>query len=323
MKKIILLVLCILLVGCNAKEEDIINKLKEQLNVSSYYMKGNLTIINNEDSYSYDVEIAYEKENKFKVVLNNKINNHTQIILRNDEGVYVLTPSLNKSFKFQSDWPYNNSQIYLIQTVINDIINDSSSTIEKVNNEYIYTSSVNYANNSSLIKQKVYIDKDATITKVDVIDDKDNVLMTMEFTEIDMNHDFSEDYFNLESSLNVSSEVTNYKTTIDKIIFPLYLPDGTYLETKDVVDTETGQRAILTFGGAKPFMLVEETLNANSKIISMFGEPILVSDTIGALSESSLTWYSNGIEYYITASNMTQDELINIASSLGNIAVSK
>lgn len=323
MKKIILLVLCILLVGCKAKEEDIINKLKEQLNVSSYYMKGNLTIINNEDSFLYDVEIAYEKENKFKVVLNNKINNHTQIILRNDEGVYVLTPSLNKSFKFQSDWPYNNSQIYLIQTVINDIINDSSSTIEKVNNEYIYTSSVNYANNSSLIKQKVYIDKDATITKVDVIDDKDNVLMTMEFTEIDMNHDFSEDYFNLESSLNVSSEVTNYKTTIDKIIFPLYLPDGTYLETKDVVDTETGQRAILTFGGAKPFMLVEETLNANSKIISMFGEPILVSDTIGALSESSLTWYSNGIEYYITASNMTQDELINIASSLGNIAVSK
>ena len=323
MKKIILLVLCILLVGCKAKEEDIINKLKEQLNVSSYYMKGNLTIINNEDSFLYDVEIAYEKENKFKVVLNNKINNHTQIILRNDEGVYVLTPSLNKSFKFQSDWPYNNSQIYLIQTVINDIINDSSSTIEKVNNEYIYTSSVNYANNSSLIKQKVYMDKDATITKVDVIDDKDNVLMTMEFTEIDMNHDFSEDYFNLESSLNVSSEVTNYKTTIDKIIFPLYLPDGTYLETKDVVDTETGQRAILTFGGAKPFMLVEETLNANSKIISMFGEPILVSDTIGALSESSLTWYSNGIEYYITASNMTQDELINIASSLGNIAVSK
>ena len=323
MKKIILLVLCILLVGCNAKEEDIINKLKEQLNVSSYYMKGNLTIINNEDSYSYDVEIAYEKENNFKVVLNNKINNHTQIILRNDEGVYVLTPSLNKSFKFQSDWPYNNSQIYLIQTVINDIINDPSSTIEKVNNEYIYTSSVNYANNSSLIKQKVYIDKDGTITKVDVIDDKDNVLMTIEFTEIDMNHDFSEEYFKLESSLNVSSEVTNYKTTIDKIIFPLYLPDGTYLETKDVVDTETGQRAILTFGGAKPFMLVEETLNANSKIISMFGEPILVSDTIGALSESSLTWYSNGIEYYITASNMTQDELINIASSLGNIAVSK
>ena len=31
-----------------------------------------------------------------------------QIILKNDEGVYVLSPNLNKSFKFQSKRPYNN-----------------------------------------------------------------------------------------------------------------------------------------------------------------------------------------------------------------------
>ena len=28
----------------------------------------------------------------------------SQIILRNEEGVFVLTPALNKSFRFQSDW---------------------------------------------------------------------------------------------------------------------------------------------------------------------------------------------------------------------------
>ena len=91
------------------------------MNVESYYMKGNLSIISNEDNYLYDVEVSYEKENKFKVSLTNKVNNHTQIILRNDEGVFVLTPSLNKSFKFQSDWPYNNSQGYLLQSVIEDL----------------------------------------------------------------------------------------------------------------------------------------------------------------------------------------------------------
>ena len=56
---------------------------------------------------------AYLKKDKFRVGLTNKTNNHEQIILKNDDGVYVITPSLNKSFKFQSDWPYNNSQIYL------------------------------------------------------------------------------------------------------------------------------------------------------------------------------------------------------------------
>ena len=29
----------------------------------------------------------------------------------------MVTPSLNKSFKFQSDWPYNNSQVYLINSI--------------------------------------------------------------------------------------------------------------------------------------------------------------------------------------------------------------
>ena len=42
-----------------------------------------------------------------------------------DDGVYVLTPSLNKSFKFQSDWPYENSQIYLLNALIKDIEKDS------------------------------------------------------------------------------------------------------------------------------------------------------------------------------------------------------
>jgi len=41
--------------------------------------------------------------NSLRVSLKNKTNNHEQIILKNSDGVYVLTPSLNKSFKFQSD----------------------------------------------------------------------------------------------------------------------------------------------------------------------------------------------------------------------------
>ena len=60
-------------------------------------------------------------KDKFKVSLINNSTNHEQVILRNDDGVFVLTPSLNKSFKFQSDWPYNNSQIYLLGSIIDDL----------------------------------------------------------------------------------------------------------------------------------------------------------------------------------------------------------
>lgn len=56
-------------------------------------------------------------------------NNHEQIILRNKDGVYVVTPSLNKSFKFQSEWPYNNSQVYLLQSIVDDIKDDEGKKI--------------------------------------------------------------------------------------------------------------------------------------------------------------------------------------------------
>ena len=129
-------------------------------------------MINNEDTYLYDIDVSYEAEEKFRVSLKNKTNNHEQIILRNEEGVYVLTPSLNKSFKFQSEWPYNNSQSYLLQTLLKDITSDKD-RIFKVNDKgYVITTKVNYSNNKDLIKQNIYIDKNLNITEVHVLNDK-------------------------------------------------------------------------------------------------------------------------------------------------------
>lgn len=51
----------------------------------------------------------------------NKANEHKQIILRNNDGLYVITPSLNKSFKFESTWPDNSSQSYILSSLIKDI----------------------------------------------------------------------------------------------------------------------------------------------------------------------------------------------------------
>ena len=65
------------------------------------------------------------------------------------DGVYVLTPTLNKSFKFQSKWPYNNSQSYLLQSIINDMENDANLKMTKQDGNYVFTSEVNYKNNTS------------------------------------------------------------------------------------------------------------------------------------------------------------------------------
>ena len=60
-----------------------------------------MKIVNNEDTYDYDVKVSYSKDDNYKIELTNLLNNHEQVILRNDEGVYVDThKSCNKMLLF-------------------------------------------------------------------------------------------------------------------------------------------------------------------------------------------------------------------------------
>lgn len=302
--------------------KDLNKKIEE---TESYHLEGILEIVNNENSYLYDVDVSYLKENNFKVSLKNKTNNHEQIILRNSEGVYVLTPSLNKSFKFQSEWPYNNSQSYLLQNLINDIKNDNEYQFEKTEDGYVITTKVNYSNNKELQKQKIYINKDKDITLVEVLDDRDIVKIKMTINNIDYNVNYNADIFKLENNITVSKEIEeDMVSKIDDLIYPMYLPTNTYLASQDKVYKETGERVIMTFAGDYPFMLIQETINSNEDtIISVNGEPLQLYDTIGIIDDTSITWIDENIEYYLVSNTLDQEQLIEVANSLTTAAIEK
>ena len=171
MKKIFLaafiaIVLC--LTGCGTlKDKDIKNSfIKDVEGLKAYYMEGTLKLTNNDDTYEYNVEVNYKKGNKYKVSLKNKANDYEQIILKNDDGVYVITPSLNKSFKFQSDWPNNNSQSYLLDSVANDLKNDSAYKFTQKDKSYVFTTKTNYPNNPKYVKQHITLDKNGKLQDI-------------------------------------------------------------------------------------------------------------------------------------------------------------
>ena len=153
MKKVllsILLVLTLFLTGCMKKKDEsyVMNEFSKKIEkADSYYVEGHMELVNNEDIYEYDVKVSYKKGDFYKVDLTNVSNNHEQVILRNKDGVYVVTPSLNKSFKFQSDWPYNNSQAYLLTSLLDDLKNDETKIFEEAEDGYTFTMIVNYPNN--------------------------------------------------------------------------------------------------------------------------------------------------------------------------------
>ena len=107
---------------------------------------------------------------------------------------------------------------------------------------------------------------------------------------------------------------------LDGIIYPLYLPTNTHLKSSETVETSNGDRVILTFAGDKNFVIVEEVAKSASdfEIIPVFGDPLMLDKTIAALSSNSISWNSENISYYLVSSDLSTNELVSVAKSLGN-----
>ena len=327
MKKIFLSLLSILLLvctGCFNNNKNVVEQFKKDVeSLKSYKVNGVLEIINNENTYKYDVEATYKKNDMFKVDLKNQTNDHQQIILKNEEGVFVLTPSLNKSFKFQSDWPYNNSQSYLLQNILNDIENDDDKKIEEKDGMTIVTTKVNYSNNKKLVKQKIYFDDNFDLKKVEVYNSDDVVKIRMKFSNIDTKLKIDKECFDLDKNMN-TTKTTVADNTLESALYPMYMPDNTYLQNEEKVSTKSGERIILTFAGDNPFMLIEETVDINNNdILPVYGEIELLNDTIGYVSDGVASWISNGVEYYAVSETMDNSELLEIVNSISAIPVGK
>ena len=330
MKKLFCLLIGIfLLTGCGSSK-DTLKDFKDELSkYDTYKLVGKMSLVSNEDEYIYDVEVGVSNNEYYKVTLFNTINNHEQIILRNDDGVYVITPNLNKSFKFMSEWPNNSSQSYILGNLVSDIEKDEDAKIEKKKDTYEISSKVNYPNNKKLVKHKIVTDMDFNLKRVDVMDSEGNVIISVTVGDIDYNPKFNDDYFKLNEDSCVSACEEGDTTCVDKcntsttssivedIIYPLYVPNDTYLSSKDEVSED---RVILTFSGVDPFILVEEVANTNSEmeVIPVNGEPVMLGDVIGAVGNNSLYWTSNGIDYYLTSNTLNSEEMMTIAESTKN-----
>lgn len=327
MKKVFILILIAisLITGCGKKDNEriktsFINKIND---TKSYLLKANMEVYNEEETFTYTIEASYLKDNFYKVKMINQTNNHEQILLRNKDAVYVVTPSLNKSFKFQSKWPDNSSQSYLLKQIVKDITNDTNSEIKELDGNIIIKSAVNYPNNPELKYQNTTIDKDGNIKSNEVYDEQNNIKIKVLFMNVDYKVSLKEQDFKIEDYIkeNECQDCEEEKKTsvIDNIIYPLFIPSNTYLTSSDKVATENGDRVILTFSGDKNFVLIEEASNIADEfeIIPVYGDPLIISDTVGAMGANSLMWTKNDISYYLTGNDLTTKELLSIGESIG------
>ena len=331
MKKLCLMfavILTVLLTACGEmSQQDVVDKLTSNVeDAKSYYATGVMEVDNNGQVYQYNVEVAYQKDNKYKVTLKNETTNNEQIILKNDEGVFALTPALNKQFKFQSDWPLSSSQVYLYQSLITDILNDAEAVFEATEDAYTFETKANYHGNRDLVSQKIIFDtKELTPTEVYVVDSKGEPRISMKFSSFDFDKKFKDGYFDCQQTMEYSQETMgegSLAANIDSELYPAYLPEGTTLVNKQAIDIQDGERVIMTFSGDEEFTMIQEPVayNESTGVEPVSGQPVMINGTIGALSDNSVTWVEGGVECFLVSDTLEMEELVSVAASVSNLA---
>jgi len=212
----ILLCFSLVLAACGTKDaESVVKELdKVASSMESYQGSGTMTLNTSQQPLEYKVEVSYQKPQYYRIKLTNEEKDITQIVLRNDDGVFVLTPKLNKVFRFQSDWPQNQGQVYLYQTLIQSILVDNSRQFVVDEDAYVFDVMANY-NNGSLARQKIWLNKsDYKPVRVEVSDANAAVMVQVKFDNFEFGPKFDKAVFETEANMKAepSSQSTDEPT---------------------------------------------------------------------------------------------------------------
>lgn len=215
------LVLSALLAACGKKDAAaVVKDLNEVVGeMESYQGAGVMTLHTGDTPQQYKVEVWHQKPSYYRIALTNAKKDVTQIVLRNDEGVFVLTPSQNKSFRFQSNWPDNQGQVYLYETLIRSITGDTTRQFADEKESYVFDVAANY-NTHALVRQKIWLNKsDYAPKQVEVSDSNANVVVDVKFDSFKFGTEFEKDAFDMQRNMSAATEEGG-KTGTDSGVTP-------------------------------------------------------------------------------------------------------
>lgn len=327
-KKIVLAVLIlgvILLAGWKLffDKSDVSEKVKKaKEDITAYHMEANMNLVNNEETRNYFVTTDYKKEgdnNFFRVSLVDKNINQEQIMLKNTDGVFVLTPTLNQVYKFKGDWPLNNPKPYLYHSLMETF--DSEHTIKTVDDGFIVSAISKYPNSPSWAKQEIKFSSDMKPISVDILNSSNETVGKVTFTEVDMAPTYASDYFDVEANMKKARESLTEGANLTLDDLPL-MPTSSVFDAKlseNTLATINGQSVyILSYTGTDNFTIVQQIAEKydEMKIIEVSGELIETINGIAIKSGTKIKYCSNGVTFDIYSDNMEVSKIIDIVNGM-------
>ena len=322
---IIMLVSVLVLTACGeASQKDVLQDLNDKWNdVKGYELDATMEIKTGTEPRVYDVNVWHTEPEFYRVKVTQQGEDVTQMIIRNKDGVFVVTPSLRKTYKFQSEWPKQNSQAYLIGALAEDLLADKKLVMEEDEKKYIFTAATRNNHKSIMPTQKIVVDKKTMLpTSVAVLNEAQEEQMVIQFKNINLGKQHKESEYAVEKFSNDGEKASASAEVVNKefqTYYPTQLWNNTKLVDEDKVADDGAERVILTFEGEKSFTLVQQPIvyDDNSTLpVYAPGDPADLGFTIGAITDTSISWERDGMSFFIASNNLTKDEMMQVASSV-------
>ena len=160
---------------------------------------------------------------------------------------------------------------------------------------------------------------------VQVFDRNGEESITFKISKIEFGSKINSDYFEIENINIENNDSDKSVSSLDEVVYPMYLPNGTKFKSEETVKTNDAERVILTFSGDKSFILIEEASKnpEDFEVTTTSGELVFYENVLGNLNDSSLNWSMDGKDYYLIGTNLTNEELLKVASSTSAVSITK
>lgn len=316
----ILLNICTL-VSCK-KDEPVESSFPEIVNsLTSYKLTGKLESNFPSGSKECNITTYYKNPNMYRVELQNPNTTETQVMIKNSTGVYVLVPSVNKTFKVNSSWPANSSYPYLLQSLSNDIVSDTNMISKKEGNNTTLELKAKLFNNDKKTTQKIVFDEENMPKEVMLYDENYNLLMRFVVTKIEQNVELESTLFEINDTQETLNEYYD-KNPIEfnrLVRYPTYYPEGTSLNEEVITGTSETKLAIMKFTGADiNYTIVQQFIQSSEENVCEYvnGDIYIMGGVFTFINDNNITFFDEGIQYTIASNTIDTMEMIKMGESL-------
>ncbi len=309
-----------LVTGCGTPSKtNMVSKLQsqaEKLDATNYRSTATMTVQMDNGSQTYYVETNYESPSVYKISLGDSSKNINQVIVRNTNGMFIVSPSLQKVFRFNGNWAQNQGHIYLYDQLLQQIAQAKDVKMASKNGIYTFTMPMT-TQNDVISKQEVEINGNTlSPQKVVLYDQTGHAVVTLNFTSFQTGVKFTNTEFDPHA---IAGADKGAQTTLamDQP-FGYITPNNTLGDSLAMLQPQSSDNTVMKYIGQYGFTLEEWRPVAgdagflDAQLVDLYGVPALYS---GGGNSHQLTWLNNDIEFALTSSALSQSQMQEVALS--------